>query len=359
MSAMRPRGARGDMMISVAKLIVALPSTQASLGAAGADARLIKAVRSKDAASVRALIKQRVDVNAPQGDGATALHWAAHVDDVAIADLLIRAGARAAVANDNGFTPLHLACTNRSGAMVERLLSAGADANAASLNGETVLMTCARAGEPKAVKALLVKGAKRKREGERAQPDRAHVGRGAAPSRGDRAVDRSRRRYQCAVAHLRPDRRWRADAALRTRRVELHSASRRQHAAAVRRAIGRHGLGAAAARRRRERQRCAARRHQRPRACRAQRPRRNRRAVAREGRESGCGGLRLHGAACGGAEKRSSTSSRRCSRAEPIPTCARPRARRCAGTRQTSTCRRRSSARRRICSPRVSSSPTS
>jgi ankyrin repeat protein len=131
-----------------------------ALSAAGADARLIKAVRSKDAATVRALIKQRVDVNAPQGDGATALHWAAHVDDLTIADVLIRAGARAAVANDNGFTPLHLACTNRSGAMVERLLAAGADANAASLNGETVLMTCARSGGARAVKALLVKGAR-------------------------------------------------------------------------------------------------------------------------------------------------------------------------------------------------------
>jgi ankyrin repeat protein len=131
-----------------------------ALGAATADARLIKAVRGKDVATVRALIKQRVDVNAPQGDGATALHWAAHVDDLAIADLLIRAGARAAVANDTGFTPLHLACTNRSGAMVERLLAAGADANTASLNGETALMTCARAGDPRAVKALLVKGAR-------------------------------------------------------------------------------------------------------------------------------------------------------------------------------------------------------
>ena len=141
-----------------ALLIVLL--AQAALVAAGADARLIKAVRSKDAAAVRALIKQRIDVNAAQGDGATALHWAAHVDDLAIADLLIRAGARATVANDTGFTPLHLACTNRNGAMVERLLSAGADANAASLNGETVLMTCARSGDAKAVKALLVKGAR-------------------------------------------------------------------------------------------------------------------------------------------------------------------------------------------------------
>src|SRR5688500_15909538 len=56
---------------------------------------LIQAVRNKDIASVRTLLKQRVDVNAAQGDGATALHWAAHVDHLAIADLLIRAGARA------------------------------------------------------------------------------------------------------------------------------------------------------------------------------------------------------------------------------------------------------------------------
>jgi ankyrin repeat protein len=142
---------RTALLVLVAQVVVA---------AAGADARLIKAVRGKDAATVRALVKQRVDVNAPQGDGATALHWAAHVDDLSIADLLIRAGARATVANDNGFTPLHLACTNRSAAMVERLLAAGADANAASLNGETVLMTCARAGEARAVKVLLVKGAR-------------------------------------------------------------------------------------------------------------------------------------------------------------------------------------------------------
>lgn len=148
------------MMIRLATLIVAITVIQVALSAAGADARLVKAVRSKDAAAVRTLIKQRVDVNGPQGDGATALHWAAHVDDLTIADLLIRAGARAAVANDNGFAPLHLACTNRSGPMVDRLLSAGADPNAASINGETVLMTCARAGEPRAVKALLVKGAR-------------------------------------------------------------------------------------------------------------------------------------------------------------------------------------------------------
>jgi ankyrin len=126
---------------------------------ADVDLRLINAVKQKDSAAVRALLKQRIDVNAPQGDGATALHWAAHRDDAAIADLLIRAGARANASNDLGATPLHLACTNRSASMVDRLLSAGANAKAALLNGETVLMTCARAGNAVAVKALLARGA--------------------------------------------------------------------------------------------------------------------------------------------------------------------------------------------------------
>jgi uncharacterized protein len=127
--------------------------------AAPSDQALIEAVRNKDVKSVRTLLEQRADVNAAQGDGATALHWAVHVDDLAIADELIRAGARPSASNDVGATPLHLACTNRSAPMVERLLAAGAQANAKLLNGETVLMTCARAGEARAVKALLIHGA--------------------------------------------------------------------------------------------------------------------------------------------------------------------------------------------------------
>jgi ankyrin repeat protein len=127
--------------------------------AASSDLRLIQAVKKQDAESVRALLKQHIDVNASQGDGSTALHWAADLDNLTIADVLIRAGARAGAANDLGATPLYLACRNRSASMVDRLLAAGADANAKLLNGETVLMTCARTGESKAVKALLVHGA--------------------------------------------------------------------------------------------------------------------------------------------------------------------------------------------------------
>ena len=61
------------------------------LSAAG-DLRLIEAVKTSNLESVRALLKARVDVNTPQADGATALHWAAHRDDLTTADILIRAG---------------------------------------------------------------------------------------------------------------------------------------------------------------------------------------------------------------------------------------------------------------------------
>jgi ankyrin repeat protein len=138
--------------------IVTLLAAAASLAAAG-DLHLIAAVKDRNAEAVQALLKERVDVNAAQGDGATALHWAAHLDDLPTADLLIRAGARVNAADDTGATPLHLACTNRNATMVEKLLTAAANPNAALLNGETALMTCARTGERRAVSALLERGA--------------------------------------------------------------------------------------------------------------------------------------------------------------------------------------------------------
>jgi ankyrin repeat protein len=131
----------------------------ASVALAAIDTRLIDAVKKRDGAAVAALLKQRVDVNATQGDGATALHWAVHRDDLATVNVLLKAGARANVANDTGVTPLYLACTNRNSTMVERLLTAGADPNATLVNGETMLMNCARTGNAASVKALLVRGA--------------------------------------------------------------------------------------------------------------------------------------------------------------------------------------------------------
>jgi len=107
------------------------------------DLQLLEAVRNQNREAVRALLKQQVDVNAPQGDGATALHWAAHRDDLETADLLIRAGAKVNAATDLGVTPIALACANGSAAMVEKLLAAGANPNAVA-SGEPALMTAAR-----------------------------------------------------------------------------------------------------------------------------------------------------------------------------------------------------------------------
>jgi uncharacterized protein len=139
-------------------ILVVLAVTSLAFGA-GNDVRLIQAVKNKDATTIRTLLKSRVDVNATEGDGATALHWAVHYDDLATIDLLLRAGARVNIANDLGVTPLYLACTNRNSAIVDKLLSAEANPNAALLNGETVLMNCARTGNAASVKALIAAGA--------------------------------------------------------------------------------------------------------------------------------------------------------------------------------------------------------
>src|SRR5438128_5988245 len=106
---------------------------------ATADLRLVDAVEKRDTSAVRALLRQHVDVNAPQPDGATAIAWAAHWDDLETADRLIQAGANVNLPNSLGVTALTLACTNGNAAMVETLLKAGADPNRALPTGETPL----------------------------------------------------------------------------------------------------------------------------------------------------------------------------------------------------------------------------
>ena len=115
--------------------------------------------KRQDRAAVRNLLRDGADVNRPQGDGATALHWAVYWDDRETVQLLIASGAAVDVANDLGVTPLWLAANNGSADLVEALLAGGAAANAALPSGETPLMTAARAGNAAAVRALLGHGA--------------------------------------------------------------------------------------------------------------------------------------------------------------------------------------------------------
>ena len=137
--------------------LVGAPEAEAS---ARRDAPLVEAVKAADVDAVRALVGDpAVDVDAAGPDGATALHWAVHRDDVRLVELLLEAGADVAAANRYGVQPISLAAENGSAAVVGALLDAGADPNATLRGGETALMTAARTGDAATIRALLVRGA--------------------------------------------------------------------------------------------------------------------------------------------------------------------------------------------------------
>ena len=138
---------------------VELPTHQAAGSPALADRRLADAAQHREIETVRVLIDAGVDVDAPQADGATALAWAVHWDDLATADLLLGAGADVDAANDLGVTPLMLAGLNGSVPMVDLLLRAGADPNAARPAGGTALMMAARSGDATVLRRLIAAGA--------------------------------------------------------------------------------------------------------------------------------------------------------------------------------------------------------
>ena len=140
--------------------------------------------------------KQRADVNAADVEGMTALHWAAHWNDLDT----VEAPARRRRQGQRG-EPLRrdAAARGRHGRQRARssnaLLSAGADANAAYGDGETPLMIAARTGSVEAVKLLL----EARRQGQRRRavprPDGADAGRRREPRGGRQgALDAGRRR---------------------------------------------------------------------------------------------------------------------------------------------------------------------
>lgn len=131
---------------------------------------LIEASKKLDKAALRALIQQEAaNLNARDGDGSTALQWAAYRDDRESVELLIRAGADVNAASDLGVTPLWAASQNGSAEIVRLLLEAGASPDAPQLSGETPLMTASRSGFPEVVELLLAKGADPDARGARAQ----------------------------------------------------------------------------------------------------------------------------------------------------------------------------------------------
>jgi ankyrin repeat protein len=146
---------------SVWALLATLTLTAAGPGPARVpDSPVADAAQRGDVEQLRTLLRQGADVNAAQGDGMTALHWAAQSGNAAMAELLIRAGAIvSSTTRLGGYTPLHLAASNGRAEVAKALLVAGGSAGATTSTGTTPLHLAADAGHPEVVRALLEHGA--------------------------------------------------------------------------------------------------------------------------------------------------------------------------------------------------------
>ncbi len=136
-------------------LVIGLVMT-ATLGAQQAASNVADAAARGDKTAIRDLLKQGADVNAAQGDGMSALHWAAERGDAELADLLIYGGANTgAVTRIGQYTPLHLAAKTGSSAVVKALVKAGANVNAKSNpSGATPVHLAALAGSAEVITLL-------------------------------------------------------------------------------------------------------------------------------------------------------------------------------------------------------------
>ena len=128
--------------------------------AQAADSALADAAMRQDLPTVRTLLAQKVDVNAAQGDGTTALHWAVYNHRADLVRMLLAAGADVKAKTRLGaLTPVMTAARSGDSAVLALLLNAKGDAVAPNANGTTPLMFAAGGGKPEAVTMLIERGA--------------------------------------------------------------------------------------------------------------------------------------------------------------------------------------------------------
>lgn len=147
---LRSGGAVGALAALVAVLLTTDPSPVAD------------AAERDDLVTVQALLANGADVRAAQGDGMTALHWAAYHGNPDLAGAVLGAGGDVTATTRIGaYTPLHLAARVGSGPVVRLLLEAGADPSAASqdVGGALPIHFAAEAGGADAIDALVAHGA--------------------------------------------------------------------------------------------------------------------------------------------------------------------------------------------------------
>ncbi len=123
------------------------------------EAPVADAAMRGDTSAVRELIQQGADVNAAQGDGMTALHWAASRGNSRLTSMLLFAGARFnAKTRNGGYTPLHVAAKAGRSGPIEVIVKAGADPNATTTSGgATPLHLAVGSGDDSSV-AVLIRG---------------------------------------------------------------------------------------------------------------------------------------------------------------------------------------------------------
>jgi ankyrin repeat protein len=152
--------------VSVAAFVLLL----AQVVAAQAQPALADRIQAGDRAAALKMIAEGADVNQPQPDGTTPLHWAAYRVDRELVLALLRKGARANVVNAYGASPLAEAVKVANVELVAMLLEAGTNANLANEDGQTPLMLAARTGNVAVAKLLVQHGAEvNRREGYRDQ----------------------------------------------------------------------------------------------------------------------------------------------------------------------------------------------
>lgn len=141
-----------------ASVLVGLCAT--TLLAVAPESPVADAAQQGELELVRSLLRGGADVNAGQGDGTTALHWAAMSGDVEMVQLLLYAGAnRESTTRLGSYTPLHLASKGGHFATVGALLENGSNPSALTGLGLTPLHFAAASGSVKAVNALVTAGA--------------------------------------------------------------------------------------------------------------------------------------------------------------------------------------------------------
>ena len=144
------------MRFRVGAIALAAVVMTASVGAA-VESPVADAARAGDRDAVKSLMKEGADVNAPQGDGMTALHWAAERGDLELTNILLYGGANvAAVTRIGQYTPLHVAARTGNAKVVTALIAGKADVAAkSSPSGVTALHLAAASGDSDTITALL------------------------------------------------------------------------------------------------------------------------------------------------------------------------------------------------------------